>query len=153
MSIWSARLLEAATSSSSRGIRRVRAATQNHFNRGEGGQLTIPFYRGKAELQPIPVTPLNQVGSRVQARTQACPQRTDLHCGKAPTIGPSSPKGKIFVTAAPRAQPVISSSLNVKNPGRFSRQPPLVRPDQGIRASSRPIGCLQQGPRCAPPPA
>ena len=97
------------------------------------------------------MTPLNQIGSWVRTRTQACLQRTDLHCGKAPTVGPSSPKGKVFVTAAPRAQPVISSSLNAKNPGRFSQQPPLVRPDQGIRASRRPISCLQHRSRCAPP--
>ena len=50
------------------------------------------------------------------------------------------------MTTAPGAQLVISSSLNVKNPGRFSQQPPLVRPNQGIRASSRRIRCLQLRP-------
>lgn len=50
------------------------------------------------------------------------------------------------MTTAPGAQLVISSSLNVKNPGRFSQQPPLVRPNQGIRASSRRISCLQRRP-------
>lgn len=63
VSIWSSRLLEAATSSSGRGTGRVRAATRNNFQQSEGGQLKTPLYRGKAELQPIPVTPLNQVGS------------------------------------------------------------------------------------------
>lgn len=52
---------------------------------------------------------------------------------------------------APGAQLVISSLLNVKNPGRFSKQPLLVRPNQGISASSRRILCPRHQPGGARP--
>lgn len=78
---------------------------------------------------------------------------TGQHWRKDPSIRPLSQKGKTFVATAPEAQLVISSLLNVKNPGRFSQQPPLVRLNQGSSASSKQISCPQRQPRCTRPPA
>lgn len=72
---------------------------------------------------------------------------TGQHWRKAPSIRPLFQKCKTFVATAPEAQLVISGLLNVKNPGRFSQQPPLVRLNQGSSASSKRISCPQRQPR------
>lgn len=71
--------------------------------------------------------------------------------GEATSIWQLPGKSKTFAATAPGAQLVISSLLNVKNPGCFSQQPPHVRPNQGISTSSSQISCPKHQPGGAGP--
>lgn len=71
--------------------------------------------------------------------------------GEATSIWQWPGKSKTFAATAPGAQLVISSLLNVKNPGCFSQEPALVRPNQGISLSSSQINCPKHQPGGAGP--